>query len=504
MCRKKPTSAPQKSKLRNFFASKCPTIKKVCTMESLKDPKNSYVWRDAIQSLYTGGYSHDYLENTYDENGDFSRVPREKILRDILFSIKKKAEFFLETCVVLVQSFDKYEYVPFAKGQIESIRDKSKKKAEELPDIGDPDLSTVVDKDWIAHISDRREFRQKVIRILVSNLLHGPFSFNIGPGKTIIFDGHCLTREDIISLGIDHKEFTDQEISITPLVMTNQNNRIKYKLDKRFRNKVGEADYQLFFYHKKFMELSSKPFTFIGYSDDTDIMNYGFAYYEKMNLAKKNISEYKIINITKLLEKETTYYDLQVGYEYIVNFAKMSTKTKKFLGNSVPNAPVFSYLACVLSGGSDYTIGHYYVPHEHFFNVFWDGDLENIITFDKDDIIFNGSKYVDMISRAYCLAFMKKGKEVYKATDSKDPMVRQMIEKKANTPYSFPSVKDLTACAFQMYYYLLLVNQLGEPELNQMEQILDSFECRKLDSKNPWDKENFERNIYDENGGLIL
>lgn len=505
MGRKRQTYSPPKSQVKSLFSERCPGFKNVFPFNDVRKLKALYVWRDTIQCLYIGPYHGDKnLVNDYDKNGNIIQVPRNRYIKDLVCNLKSNTEKFLENSNVFIHSFDKFKYVPIAKGQIEAIRDsKNEKEKEEIPDPEEPEIATVIDKNWIHYISDRKGFRQKVIRVMCKSLISSPYSIELPRGKTVVFDGHCLMLKDLIELDIKYDGIKPSEIEITPIVIKNENGIMKRYLDKRFQNTVGEADFQCYFYHKKMMELTKSEFNFIAYSNDTDIINLGLAYYEKLNVLGHSTKGYNIYNITKITDNETDCFDINYGYEYIVNYSKLAVVDKLFINQSKINAPVFSYLACIISGGSDYTISHYLVPIKHFFNTYWQGDLENLVNLDVEngniEVKLNGVKYLDMLVRVYCLS----GKKPYQAKDAKDSVAIDILKNKVNSASPFPSTRDTIACTFQLYYYLLLIAQLGNKSLNEYEKNLGDFECRKLDASKGWEKDNIERNIYDEKNELV-
>lgn len=245
--------------------------------------------------------------------------------------------------------FDKIDYVPIGKGHTQAIRSldkstgsqgesnsktanvqkrsKARQKASEVDRTPDDKVNfkdrrpylkigTPLPKDINLAIDDRDDTRKEIIRNIVCSWLStgSQFKFDIPKGKSVVIDGHCLRYNDLRTIKFDNelteddgttkidlteygkldgekKKRVDELIVVTPIQFI-KTGPLQYSIRwaNELRNYIGEADFGMFFMHKRLTDVIGKGIQHLEIvTNDTDIVYLGLIYISKYGVDAASI-----------------------------------------------------------------------------------------------------------------------------------------------------------------------------------------------------------------------
>jgi hypothetical protein len=503
--------------------------------------ENVVVFLDALQTIYNMPGALEYRDKfKKTTNVDGCQVQVESLITfgEMAKKLRTTVQYYISQfhCLAVIVSFDKQDYVPLAKGTVQTTRDtakdgetKPKKGKKKGTDEGEdekkeeyvrekaPSVSIenfVVEDDaqvpsnFREHMSHRDGNRKKIISYLSRNLLCGEHSVSVQRGTILLIDGHCVTWDELIEMPIfeRNEEFAYDDIQVYPLsraIPSGGAGSASVSLIAKYKNNIGEADFTAFFYHRE-MHKNVLNMTYIIVSTDSDITFLSMMYYEhhrqvhgkeksKFTILNKYTSGPPVINMNELYWSMYSRYSLELG--------------NKILDSC---CPVASLIMSLMVGGCDYTQKHNAITYDTIYATF-NADIKRfkeLVKFEKglisNTFYLNPSAYADLILEVH--------KTKYKDLIDKTSMSAKEIgwgnfntiftasKSKVKESKWLPYSPDVIASGLQLCYYIWLISQLGISSLVTFSDgdKLQSFAYKKIDKSKPWSKTNCTKVIINE------
>lgn len=240
-----------------------------------------------------------------------NECPKLRTADDIFEATKRSAEQALNytNCSTYCFLFDKYKYVPMAKGHEQSLRDNKRSTEEQECESEpknkngkrtkkpEPDRTPLdgkphrkrrpylvsgmpIPRDVRLAIHDRDDSLPHIISLQCMEWisLGSPHCLNIPQFKRVIIDGHCLTLEMAKTCGVGGKyPASDKDAYQTPILVGdpfgNSDNKSFAIWCPEFKNQHGEADSCTFFLLEHLIGKYPHRIHAEIYSNDTDMLN---------------------------------------------------------------------------------------------------------------------------------------------------------------------------------------------------------------------------------------
>lgn len=241
----------------------------------------------------------------------------ERLLRNAYFFMNKNSSNSTH-----ILQFDKYLFVPITKGSEQHKRDqfKNKEKADDNNNestevkkswVGDYlNFSEPIPDDWNEALEDREGRLGAIIKFLTKcwiNPSSGKACLDPLIGKRCIIDGHNLSKQELIDLGVEGIERAEKlleqrtggnvDFRLVPICIErpslndkpwnifpskNNNSRIPNKravyVVPELYNKLGESDFSAFFFIRKLSELAKTNLKTKIFTVDTDLQIFTLAH----------------------------------------------------------------------------------------------------------------------------------------------------------------------------------------------------------------------------------
>jgi hypothetical protein len=457
--------------------------------------------------------------------------------------------------------FDKVQFVPVSKSQVQLNRDASATLVSDL----DHELCLepsflLTPETFDAYMSDRVESRRKIIAFIVMELLCGENRLRLPAGRKFMVDGHGLVKEELRHLKVINADFGKEsvgsksnyidknlfvssqemipddegfnDVGCYPLVCCAvedlpEQYRVFLKgrddldesdmccyLDKSLSNVIGEADFTPFFLMRKFGERKELYETYEIASIDTDLTYLSLLYLERCMVQSLPIPNIYIRQSRVYYRKDVQYVNVNALYKVIHNEARLRCLKYR----------VSSLVVAMLTGGSDYTDPHYYVPYNHYLNAILKradliGDLiswkpkrcfDSPVKFspeksssEKDGeythpVRLNGKAYVKLLLHTYIEARKERipapAAQVLECTEINDYLDGTEGSRKSLDPAKlFPDESDVTKSAHQLQYYIDMCFSVGESNVEHLNPLYYGYEM--LDEERGLSRGNLRRTV---------
>jgi hypothetical protein len=463
--------------------------------------KPSVIFQDALQTLQEVGQSTAAFEDWKESNmklsedsqkayPDFSRT-----WNDVIKAIRRTADRYLGMYNVdtFVMCYDKHEHVPMTKSQTQAKRD------EHLDDVGElPPINFSINKNaplekWKDYLGDRSGFRRRIIAYVSGEMIRGDSTGKVllEPGKRFIIDGHCMTKKDMMSCGVDMSEYKEDDcipLDDIPITVTVHNGVRKIRLSPELYNSIGEAEFVPYFYINSFSEEQERHLAVQIITTDTDAVYLTLLYLHKVKTTSK-LPNICLMQST-LSKKEQVYLHVNRLYDVI--------DTDPALRNVKHRIPYL--VACMHAAGSDYTGSHYYVPHVHFLTAATKAvdRIGNLIDVKDGKIKLNGSSYCNLLLYAY--AYARKDRitdaDIHDITPLKINMYMDGTyddKKSLDVSKFFPCVEDNVLSGLQLLYYMKMCYDVGSHRIGNVNLLKYGYE--KIDEDKPLERGNIKRMV---------
>lgn len=375
---------------------------------------------------------------------------------------------------------------------------------------------------WKAVMESRDKLRRWVVADALTALLDGKSEHRIRQktvgdllGKKIIFDGHCLEWADLAHMqgfmGVlapdgevyevksfeKWPEYASCTVYNTPIVLEYdlKGNRGFY-FDPSRSNTLGEADFAIFHHIQRERPESSLSHVQIN-STDVDLCYLSMIYWAKRSCEGARVPLLLHMGFVKsapfqndrkplpLLEqdessaaegekKKTPYY---VVIERLVRsvcgfFEKPGEMADEESPADTLNN-VLTYVCAMISAGSDYTEPYEYVTHSSFFKAISERaqyiqELVRAVDDGMYGIRLCSSAYVRLIKAAFCYSRMNRVPfKDFHFTNMDTKHIRNLVAKtNSNNPErNFPGTDEIVFRAGNVYYYMIMMYQVGESNL---------------------------------------
>lgn len=358
---------------------------------------------------------------------------------------------------------------------------------------------------WKFVMEDRDHMRRWVVREIVSSLADKNHWCKVTEaeillgltGKSLVFDGHCMSPEDLTELsdfspgkksaGDSPLEISCEEAYSTPLVVLfNADGSRRIYLDASMKNTIGEADFTAFLYARRLAEeLPSGEEIVLINSCDVDLCYLSMINEVKMRRQKRSARgrvylscNNTDISLIKARQDGSSECDKKNDHMHVVDPAGMVDDVcAQFarLGDNDCEA-VLSFVCCMVCGGSDYTEKNPFVTHSSFWgavNKFHSriGKLVSIGSEWAYDVQLDGAAFTRLMKLAFCDSYFTKKRKPFSGftfNNLEMPYVRRLIKEcNPNNPERhFPTAVELLCRAANLCYYAQMMWQVGDPELH--------------------------------------
>lgn len=453
--------------------------------------------QDAIQDL-KGIYHTSSLETTHDLAG--------AMLKPMLSAIGAPGSK-IEIYAII---FDKGQYTPLAKGgeQLkrktnDEIRDlnkynkldpESQMKLDEmkldsmtdnpdwlkLPHILPPEKGSPLPPNYLDLLKDRRAV-QKIIADLVTiwiSAQDNACSIRIPQGKTVIIDGHALSRERLEKLGIKVPSsiVNTYDVPIKIHRPFSSTHFCEFLMATELTNQIGEFDFSSFYIYRRLLDAYKKPLNLVIASTDSDTLILSLLmialrktkYLEESKIwwkrsdnkwiyesSKPNASPtyekwVDVTGIANAIQKGKfdikdihTYFYQQVFEKGGATKANMAALTTAFSEGKV-RQPIVNFVALAVCHGGDYLKKIKGINIDRYMHC----------------LVEDPVKYGTMVS-------MKKDEKNATDVTLNNDVLHQLIWSARDKCKSKPKLDGDELCRFasQYYYYLLLIAQIGDDRM---------------------------------------
>lgn len=368
---------------------------------------------------------------------------------------------------------------------------------------------------WSAAVHDRDGGRRTIIKFLARHLLDpaSEMRVDIPPKKILIIDGHGHNAQDVdvCMQWVDAqsrarvKEMRDAagaplDIAAVPLLGTRATSGIRSVVfAPEYYNLLGECDFVSWFYVDKFPQYNVKFAT-----TDTDALYMGLIYLRRCSRNGTGAPPERQIFLYTAppggYKPETAachWVDLNYIYQWFYAQRDIVKHYKE---------PIYAFVVAMVSAGSDFTDGCYFVPHKHFAEAFWaypemlGGLVQVDETAHEHHVLLDGAHHVRLHRLAYITAYARYFDDkplrewVYPKFVAR--LTERLSDGKAKPEEKarkmFPSHTAMVCKYLRTYYYLVMMNQVGLPRpIHRLDVASYGYAARK--DAEPLSRNNIDR-----------
>lgn len=364
---------------------------------------------------------------------------------------------------------------------------------------------------WVSVMEDRAEMRRWVVGDVVHCLLDRSSEHHVRhgamgdmAGKRAVFDGHCLVWGDVYALegfvGLERFEtdpegnerrvfradepLADAEAARTPLAVEYAGayeRRVYFA--PRFRNELGESDFSAFWYARDPAGLGAaveSPRVQVN-ACDVDLMYLAMAFDAKhresgasprlsIRMGFPSTSPHRRFPSEGNHAKKESYVDVGALCACAVKTAGLENRT----GPSPLLSAALSFAGGMVAAGSDYTEGFEGISQASFFAAMknhagYIGALVSAGPCWGRGVGVDGRAFFRMVKAAYCERYAGS-RVAFKNFTFSSMSTREVRKMVAITNAKFPEkqlpgVKSLLGRLGNLWYYAIMMSQVGEPRL---------------------------------------